>query len=264
MVEVAEIDERTEVDLVDIEDARIAVRIIVVDEIGVAVGEREIIAARGRILADEARRIGIERRVVIDLVEQAEVKMPVREKLELENGPVVVRRCPRIWNPSFGSVSTIVYSRRWPCDFRPTVSRASSFEPSVVKANVPWLNASTASAPTFTRPERSPDTVAGPGRLSPGLPVKEPSPLPSFGLVPCERSVSISFSSTKTFSCAPLITIGVSSMTPTSNLPAGRTNWLFAASWPPTAMERSRSRVSSKIPCWCSGFVEELSWLCSG
>ena len=59
--------------------------------------------------------------------------------------------------------------------------------------------------------------MAGPERLSPGLPVKEPSPLPSFGLVPCEGGVSISFSSTKTFSYAPLITIGVSSMTPTSN-----------------------------------------------
>ena len=78
MVEVAEIDERAEIDLVDIEDPRIAVRIIVVDEVGVAVGEREIVAARGRVLADEARRIGIERRVVIDLVEQAELKMTVR------------------------------------------------------------------------------------------------------------------------------------------------------------------------------------------
>ena len=28
--------------------------------------------------------------------------------------------------------------------------------------------------------------------------------MPSFGLVPCERPVSISFSSTMTFSCAPL------------------------------------------------------------
>ena len=47
-----------------------------------------------------------------------------------------------------------------------------------------------------------PDTMAGPGIVARAA-VKEPS-LPSFGLVPCDRSVSISFSSTMTFSCAPL------------------------------------------------------------
>ena len=188
VVGVAEIDERAKIDLVDVENRADGLRIIVVDQIGVPVGEREIVAARGRVLADEARRILIERRVVIDLVEQAEVKMAVREKLELENGPVVVRRRPE----KLESVVRVGVDDRI-LEKMALRLQADGFEIGKLRAigregeRAVVLNASTASAPTRTRPERSPDTVAGPGRLSPGLPVKEPSPLPSFGLVPCER-----------------------------------------------------------------------------
>ena len=208
----------------------LAVRIIVVDQVGVAVGEREIVAARGRVLADEARRILIERRVVIDLVEQAEVKMPIREKLELENGPVVVRR--RLKN--LESVVRIGVDDRV-LEKMALRLQADGFEIGKLRAigregeravveRINRVGADAHEAGEIAghrgRAREVVSWAAGEGAIAIAV-VRA-------GAVR-ETGVDIVLVNDDVFVRA-IETIGVSSMTPTSNVPAGRTNWLFAAS----------------------------------
>ena len=58
------------------------------------------------------------------------------------------------------------------------------------------MKVSSSSAPDFTRPLRLALATAGPSSSLDGLPVTEPSPLPSFGLVPSDCSLLMSSSST--------------------------------------------------------------------
>ena len=171
---------------------------------------------------------------------------------------------PKIWNPSFGSVSTIVYSRRRPCDFRPTVSRGKlrAIGREGERAVVERINRVGADF-------HEAGEIAGHGRPGPEIVARAAGEggiavaVVRAGAVR-EIGGNIVLVNKDVFSCAPLITIGVSSMTPTSNLPrpAGL-NWLFAASWPPTAMERSsRSRSLFENPLLvqriCRGVVEAV------